>query len=100
MKREIEKGPQNTQAAFDADNNFHDAVSQMGHNPLVEKINRVVRMLTYAVRLETVTHMIESGRGEELYEAHEKICRMLKNQDKRNISQNIRDTYFEDKLKG
>ncbi len=100
MRREIEKGPQNTQAAFDADNSFHDAVSQMGHNPLVEKINRVVRMLTYAVRLETVTHMIESGRGEELYEAHEKIYQMLKNQDKRNISQNIRDTYFEDKFKG
>lgn len=99
MKAEIEKGADNTEAAFEADNEFHEAVSRMGHNPLVEKINRVVRMLTYAVRLETVTHMIESGRGDELYEAHEKIYRMLKSKDKNNINQSIRDTYFEDAIK-
>lgn len=99
MKAEIEKGADNTEAAFEADNEFHEAVSRMGHNPLVEKINRVVRMLTYAVRLETVTHMIKSGRGDELYEAHEKIYRMLKSKDKNNINQSIRDTYFEDAIK-
>lgn len=99
MKKEIEKGATNTEAAFLADNDFHDAVSQMGHNPLVEKINRVVRMLTHSVRLETVTHMIENGRGDELYEAHEKIYYMLKNRDKSNINQSIRDTYFEGEIK-
>lgn len=99
MKAEIEKGPDNTAKAFAADDDFHDAVSQMGHNPLVEKINRVVRMLTYAVRLETVTHMIESGRGDELYAAHEKIYKMLKSRDRENINRSIRDTYFEDAIK-
>lgn len=99
MKAEIEKGPDNTAKAFSADDDFHDAVSQMGHNPLVEKINRVVRMLTYAVRLETVTHMIESGRGDELYAAHEKIYKMLKSKDRENINRSIRDTYFEDAIK-
>lgn len=99
MKMEIEKGKSNTRAAFEADNDFHDAVSQMGHNPLVEKINKVVRMLTHSVRLETVTRMIESGRGSELYEAHEKIYFMLKNKNRNNLEQNIRDTYFEEAIK-
>lgn len=96
MKTEIEKGPANIKSAFEADNDFHDAVSQMGHNPLMDKINRVVRVLTHAVRLESVTYMIEQGRGMELYEAHEKICAMLKSRDNTNINQMIRDTYFED----
>lgn len=99
MKAEIGKGCQNTQATFEADNAFHDAVSRMGHNPLIDKINRVVQTLTYSIRLETVTHMVESGRGEELYKAHEKICRMLKERDTRDLNQNIRDTYFENEIK-
>lgn len=95
MKEEIEKGPSNIMAAFEADNDFHDAVSQMGHNPLVDKINRVVRVLTHSVRLDSVTYMIENGRGQELYEAHEKIHSILKNRNHQNINQIIRDTYFE-----
>ncbi len=99
MKTEIGKGPHNTQATFEADNEFHDAVSRMGHNPLIDKINRVVQMLTWSIRLETVTHMVESGRGQELYEAHETICRMLRARDMSNLNQNIRDTYFENEIK-
>ena len=99
MKTEIDKGTGNTQATFEADNAFHDAVSRMGHNPLIDKINRVVQMLTWSIRLETVTHMVETGRGEELYKAHEKICQMLKDRDMSNLSQNIRDTYFENEIR-
>ncbi len=99
MKAEIEKGPDNTQATFEADNEFHDAVSRMGHNPLIDKINRVVQMLTWSIRLETVTYMVESGRGQELYKAHETICQMLKDRDMSNLNQNIRDTYFENEIK-
>lgn len=96
MKTEIEKGPQNTEAVFQADNEFHDAVSQMGHNALIDKINRVVQMLTWSIRLDTVTCMVESGRGKELYEAHEKIYWMLKERNMDNLNQKIRDTYFEE----
>ena len=95
MKTEIEKGPQNTQATFESDNDFHDAVSRMGHNPLIDKINRVVQMLTWSIRLNSVAFMVENGRGQELYEAHEKIYQILKNRDTGNLNQNIRDTYFE-----
>lgn len=96
MKTEIEKSPQNTEAVFQADNEFHDAVSQMGHNALIDKINRVVQMLTWSIRLDTVTCMVESGRGKELYEAHEKIYWMLKERNMDNLNQKIRDTYFEE----
>ena len=41
---------ENLTAAFQADNDFHDAVSSLCQNDLVDKINRVVRVLTYAVR--------------------------------------------------
>lgn len=99
MKAEIEKGPHNTKATFEADNEFHDAVSRMGHNPLIDKINRVVQMLTWSIRLETVTFMVESGRGEELYKAHETICLMLKNRDMSSLNKKIRDTYFENEIK-
>ncbi|MDE6961857.1 MAG: FCD domain-containing protein [Lachnospiraceae bacterium] len=99
MKSEIEKGSKNTDAVFQADNEFHDAVSHMGHNPLIDKINRVVQMLTWSIRLDTVTHMVGTGRGQELYEAHEKICRMLKERNTNNLNQNIRDTYFENVMK-
>lgn len=99
MRTEIEKGPQNTQAVFEADNEFHDAVSRMGHNPLIDKINRVVQMLTWSIRLETVTQMVETGRGEELYKAHETIFQMLKERNTVRLNQNIRDTYFENVIK-
>ena len=45
---------ENLTAAFQADNDFHDAVSSLCQNDLVDKINRVVRVLTYAVRQKTV----------------------------------------------
>lgn len=99
MKAEIDKGPQNTQATFEADNAFHDAVSSMGHNPLIDKINWVVQMLTWSIRLETVTHMVETGRGQELYEAHEKIWQMLKERNHSDLNQKIRGTYFENEMK-
>ena len=60
MHKEIHKGPDNVENAFWADNEFHDIISDMGQNPLVDKINQVVRTLTHAMRLETVRTMIET----------------------------------------
>lgn len=39
-------------AVFEVDNEFHESVSQMGHNPLVDQISRVVRMLTHTMLKE------------------------------------------------
>ena len=73
MKTAIEAGSENVENAFWADNEFHDAICNIGKNPLVNKINQVVRVLTYSMRFTTVETMIKTGRGQELYEAHQKI---------------------------
>ena len=79
---------------FRADNAFHDQISQMGKNPLADKIGRVVRTLTHAMCYETVSAMIHSGRGAELLAAHEELCGALKNHDLSNVEKMVRDSYF------
>lgn len=94
MKVEIDKGPGNIEKAFQADNEFHDTISHMGKNPLVNKINQVVRVLTHAMRLQTVETMINSGKGQELYEAHQKIYEILEKRNQENMNEAVRKTYF------
>jgi len=94
MKREIEIGTDNVERVFHEDNEFHTIITSMGHNPLVQKIDSIVRTLTYTMRFETVKMMIESGRGQELYEAHEKLYKMLENADVHNLNENVKTTYF------
>ncbi len=87
-----------TEALFEADNRFHDMVAELCHNSLVVKIDAVVRMLTYATRFETVKMMAESGKAEELLEAHRVIYAMLENRELDGMKANIRKTYFLDQL--
>ena len=90
----LEQG--NLTAAFQADNDFHDAVSSLCQNDLVDKINRVVRVLTYAVRQKTVYTMIQTGRGQELLQAHWKIYEVLYTKNMEGLEEFIHDTYFLD----
>jgi DNA-binding FadR family transcriptional regulator len=94
LKKEIGKGPENIENVFIADNVFHDTVSEMGHNPIVDRINNVVREMTYKMRYRSVLNMLESGRGEELYDAHETIYKKILNRDLTNLNEDIRRTYF------
>ena len=94
LKKEIGKGPENIENVFIADNVFHDTVSEMGHNPIVDRINNVVREMTYKMRYRSVLNMLESGRGEELYDAHEKIYKKILSRDLTNLNEDIRRTYF------
>ena len=94
LRKEIEKGPENVENVFIADNVFHDTVSEMGHNPIVDRINNVVREMTYKMRYLSVLNMLESGRGEELYKAHERIYQKIYDRDLSNLNQDIRRTYF------
>ncbi len=80
---------------FRIDNDFHDKVTEMSHNPLVDKINRVVRTLTYSMRYDTVAAMINTGREEELFEAHAKLYRTLKGESNdSNLDDLVLGTYF------
>lgn len=94
MRREIELGPDNVDRVFHEDNEFHSIITAMGHNPLVQKIEAVVRTLTHSMRYETVKTMVESGKGQELYEAHAKLLQILESKDVDNLNENVRNTYF------
>ena len=96
MKSEIDKGAENIEKVFKADNDFHDIITAMGKNAIVTKINQVVRMLTYALRYQTVLTMLQEGRGQELYNAHMNIYEILAEGRNCNLNQAVRETYFTD----
>ena len=62
----------------------------------VDKINRVVRMLTYAVRHETVETMLTTGRIHELIQAHWRIYEVLSSKTEEGLEEIIHNTYFLD----
>ena len=100
MKDAVNHGENAVDDFFRVDNQFHDTIAEMGKNPLADKIGRVVRTLTYAMRYETVSSMIRGGRGAELIAAHEELLNTLKRRDISNLSHVVRDSYFGEVLQG
>ena len=92
--RESLDGEEPVENFFNIDNQFHDAISEMAKNPLADKISRVVRTLTYAMRYDTVAAMINGGRGAELVAAHQELLDALKSRDVSNLSAVVRESYF------
>ena len=99
MKDALNHGENAADDFFKVDNQFHDTIAGMAKNPLADKINRVVRTLTYAMRYETVSTMIRGGRGAELIAAHEKLLSALKQRDLSDLSEVVRDSYFGEVLR-
>ena len=83
---------------FDVDNRFHDKIAEMGKNPMADKVNRVVRTLTYAVRQQTVSDMISSGKTGELIDAHRQLLEAIREGDPHGLSGKVRSSYFEDEI--
>ena len=83
---------------FDVDERFHDKIAEMGKNPMADKVNRVVRTLTYAIRFRTVSEMITGGKSEELINAHRLLIDAIREGDKHNLSEKVRGSYFEEEL--
>ena len=50
--------------------------------------------MTHKMRYSSVKNMLVSGRGQELYEAHEKIYEKIRDRDLSNLNEDIRRTYF------
>ena len=94
MKAVLDSGEDMVDRFFQVDNQFHDMVSQMGKNPLADKISRVVRTLTHAMRYETVSTMINSGRSAELFQAHSRLYETLKSGNLDNVREIVRESYF------
>lgn len=99
MKTAIEDPDDPVDAFFESDNRFHDKIAEMGKNPMADKINRVVRSLTYALRLQTVSTMITTGREDELIETHRQLLEAIRKKDKHSLSSKVRGSYFEEEIK-
>ena len=99
MKTAIEDPDDPVDAFFESDNRFHDKIAEMGKNPMADKINRVVRSLTYALRLQTVSTMITTGREDELIETHRQLLEAIRQKDKHSLSSKVRGSYFEEEIK-
>ena len=82
------------ESVFDVDNEFHDTITQMGHNSIVAKINAVALLLTHSTRLESVRKMLEAGRQEELYQAHERVFHLVASHKLEGLYESVRETYF------
>ena len=84
---------------FKVDDMFHDKIAAMGKNPMADKVNRVVRSLTYAVRYQTVKTLLENGRSRELVEAHKELLEAIRNGNGQDLSDKVRESYFEDEIR-
>ena len=98
MERALNLKENRVDTFFQADNRFHDKIAEMGKNPMADKINRVVRSLTHAVRYQTVSAMILGGMSDKLLDAHVQLYEAIKSGDLENLSSKVRKSYFEDDL--
>lgn len=98
--RKMEEAPKDrkdpVKAFFREDDRFHDKIAEMGKNPMADKINRIVRSLTYDLRYKTVSEMIASGRTEELIEAHRRLLEAIREGNLHNVSDKVRGSYYEE----
>lgn len=98
MTKAVEDPEDPVGAFFEVDNRFHDKIADMGKNPMADKINRVVRSLTYAVRYDTVAAMIIGGKSEELIETHRRLFDAIRIGDEKGLSEKVRSSYFEEEI--
>lgn len=98
MKKALELKENRVDTFFEADNRFHDKIAEMGKNPMADKINKVVRSLTHAVRYQTVSAMILSGKSDKLLDTHVQLFNAIRGKDDTDLSDKVRSSYFEDEL--
>ena len=85
------------EAIFEADDNFHEAISEAAHNSLSAKIATLVRKLTSEIRLRTIRNMINLGKISEMERAHQVLFDMIKDKNSGNTGENrelVVDGYF------
>ena len=98
MKKALELRENRVDTFFEADNRFHDKIAEMGKNPMADKIINVVRSLTHAVRYQTVSAMILSGKSDKLLDTHVQLFNASRKRDDTDLSEKVRSSYFEDEL--
>lgn len=85
-----------TAQIFEADNNFHMALSVAAHNELFSKIAELVGTLTREIRLRTIKSMSNLGKLDELENAHKILLDAVKNRVLNIPGTVVVDSYFYD----
>ena len=96
LKQAIFAPDADPEKVFEHDNAFHKVITGMCHNDMVARINDMVFLLTRSIRLDSVRYMIGSGRGEELYQAHERVYGLVEARQTAGLYDSVRGTYFAD----
>jgi len=98
MEDALHNSPKNKvfENLFKADDEFHDALAKTCQNHIAEKLNYIIRSLTYSVRVDTVKMMLKQGRAQELVDGHRDIYNFIKNNDTHNIDAKIIETFYLD----
>ena len=76
LKRRLKTGK--TDKIFEADDNFHEAISLAAHNPLAAQIARMVRKLTSDIRRKTLRNMVKLKKMNEMEQAHQIMFDVVK----------------------
>ncbi|MDO4547282.1 MAG: GntR family transcriptional regulator [Clostridia bacterium] len=90
--------PIDVQWMFDADDAFHHAISMMGDNPMIDKINELTRLLTHEIRYQTVKNMLEKGEGQAFIDAHKALYDIICGGSIDNIDEIVEHGYFYDRI--
>lgn len=96
LKEAIYAENADVEKVFSMDNAFHDTITEMAHNSMVSKLNSIALLLTNATRLNSIRRMLESGRNEELYLAHERVYKLVSTHQSEGLYESVQETYFED----
>lgn len=94
----LDKKPLDIEAVFQADNEFHKLLAEIGGNALTQKINALVRTLTHDMRYRTVENMVTKGSGDVLLDAHRQLCDMIKKKDISRLDEIVEYGYFYDHI--
>lgn len=82
------------QNIFEADDEFHEAVSNAAHNSLLGQIAKLVRTLTSQMRIQTIENMIKLKKLNELKKAHVDLFNIIKDKDVNSARQLLVEGYF------
>lgn len=90
----LENDSLNFERVSQADIDFHKAVEQAAHNPLVLRISSIITKLTIPSRLKTIQNIINSGNDRFLIDSHKMILDMVSKKEDAKAIDIIDNSYF------
>jgi DNA-binding FadR family transcriptional regulator len=90
----LESETDNYEAISDADINFHRAIGEATHNPLIKRLYSVITMLTLPSRLRTIERIITSGNYKFLVNSHKNIFEIIRDRNTKRVAEEVDYSYL------